>query len=156
MGAGEACAARCWTSFARWGFDYIEPPVIEYLDALLVGSGERPRSADAEGHRSGQRAQLGVRADMTSQAVRIDAHSLVTDAVQRLCYAGNVVFANPQLDRSSRVPLKAGAEIFGAADLSADAEVMQSHARRGGSGWVVETGAAARAHRYLSRAWRRR
>jgi ATP phosphoribosyltransferase regulatory subunit len=61
---------------------------------------------------------------MTSQAVRIDAHSLVTDAVQRLCYAGPVVFANPQIAQNSRVPFKAGAEIFGAAGLDADAEVI--------------------------------
>ena len=69
--------------------------------------------------------QLGVRADMTSQAVRIDAHSLVTDEVQRLCYAGPVVFANPQIALSSRVPYKAGAEIFGAAGLAVDAEVIE-------------------------------
>ncbi len=61
---------------------------------------------------------------MTSQAVRIDAHSIVTDGVQRLCYAGPVVFASPQNPQSSRVPLKAGAEIFGAPSLVADAEVI--------------------------------
>lgn len=56
--------------------------------------------------------QLGVGADMTSQAVRIDAHSRLIEGVQRLCYAGPVVFANPQIAQTSRVPLKAGAEIL--------------------------------------------
>ncbi|NOX49472.1 MAG: ATP phosphoribosyltransferase regulatory subunit [Gammaproteobacteria bacterium] len=111
--------------FVSWGFEYVDPPVIEYLDALLVGSGEDLdlQTLKVVDQDSGQ--QLGVRADMTSQAVRIDAHSLVTDDVRRLCYAGNVVFAHPQIAHTSRVPFKAGAEIFGAASLAADAEIIQ-------------------------------
>jgi len=110
--------------FVSWGFEYVEPPVIEYLESLLVGSGEDLdlQTLKVVDQVSGK--QLGVRADMTSQAVRIDAHSLVTDDVQRLCYAGPVVFANPQIAMTSRVPFKAGAEIFGAASIEADAEVV--------------------------------
>ncbi|MCR9261822.1 MAG: ATP phosphoribosyltransferase regulatory subunit [Pseudomonadaceae bacterium] len=110
--------------FDSWGFEYVDPPVIEYLDALLVGSGEDLdlQTLKVVDQVSGR--QLGVRADMTSQAVRIDAHSMVTDEVQRLCYAGPVVFANPQITQNSRVPFKAGAEIFGAAGIDADAEVI--------------------------------
>jgi ATP phosphoribosyltransferase regulatory subunit len=67
---------------------------------------------------------LGVRADMTAQAVRVDAHSRPEPGVQRLCYAGNVVFANPVSTLDDRVPLKAGAELFGAPSLTADAEVV--------------------------------
>lgn len=110
--------------FVSWGFEYVEPPVIEYLESLLVGSGEDLdlQTLKVVDQVSGK--QLGVRADMTSQAVRIDAHSLVTEAVQRLCYAGPVVFANPQIAMTSRVPFKAGAEIFGAGSIDADAEVV--------------------------------
>jgi len=110
--------------FVSWGFEYVEPPVIEYLESLLVGSGEDLdlQTLKVVDQVSGK--QLGVRADMTSQAVRIDAHSLVTDGVQRLCYAGPVVFANPQIAMTSRVPFKAGAEIFGADSIDADAEVV--------------------------------
>jgi len=102
----------------------VDPPLIEYLDALLVGSGEDLdlQTLKVVDQVSGR--QLGVRADMTSQAVRIDAHSIITDGVQRLCYAGPVVFASPQNPQDSRVPLKAGAEIFGAPSLVADAEVI--------------------------------
>jgi ATP phosphoribosyltransferase regulatory subunit len=117
--------------FHAWGYDYIEPPIIEYLDALLAGSGPA-----GEGHqddldlqtlkvvdqRSGR--MLGVRADMTAQAVRIDAHSLPREGVQRLCYAGAVVHANPAAALDSRVPIKAGAEVFGAEGAAADAEVI--------------------------------
>ncbi len=112
--------------FVRWGYDYVDPPVIEYLDALLVGSGEDLdlQTLKVVDQVSGR--QLGVRADMTSQAIRIDAHSRTTDGVQRLCYAGPVVFANPQIiAHTSRVPFKAGAEIFGAPGLGADSEVVQ-------------------------------
>ena len=110
--------------YVSWGFEYVEPPVIEYLESLLVGSGEDLdlQTLKVVDQVSGK--QLGVRADMTSQAVRIDAHSLVTEDVQRLCYAGPVVFANPQISQNSRVPFKAGAEIFGAPSLAADAEVI--------------------------------
>jgi ATP phosphoribosyltransferase regulatory subunit len=118
--------------FHAWGFDYVEPPIIEYLDALLAATGPdggRGHLDDLDlqtlkvvDQRSGR--LLGVRADMTAQAVRIDAHSRPREGVQRLCYAGAVVHANPAATLDSRVPIKAGAEIFGAADLGADAEVV--------------------------------
>lgn len=107
-----------------WGFEYVDPPVVEYLDALLVGTGDDMdlQTLKVVDQRSGR--MLGVRADMTSQAARIDAHSLPADGVQRLCYAGPVVHANPAVVFDTRVPLKAGAEIFGATTLAADAEVI--------------------------------
>jgi ATP phosphoribosyltransferase regulatory subunit len=110
--------------FVSWGYDYLEPPVIEYLDALLVGSGEDLDLQTLKVVDQSSGRQLGVRADMTSQAVRVDAHSRRSENIQRLCYAGPVVFANPQGNQTSRVPLKAGAEIFGAAGIGADAEVI--------------------------------
>ena len=121
----EALRRKTLDLFVSWGYEYIEPPIIEYLDALLVGSGEDLdlQTLKVVDQVSGR--QMGVRADMTSQAVRIDAHSQVTDDVQRLCYAGNVVFANPQLAMDSRVPFKAGAEIFGSDSLTADGEVIR-------------------------------
>jgi ATP phosphoribosyltransferase regulatory subunit len=67
---------------------------------------------------------LGIRADMTSQAARIDAASMRGDGARRLCYAGTVVHANPTGVLESRVPLLAGAELFGANDAEADAEVV--------------------------------
>lgn len=120
----EQIRRRVLDVFRAWGFEYVDPPVIEYLDALLVGTGTDMdlQTLKAVDQRSGR--LLGVRADMTSQAARIDAHSLPGDGVQRLCYAGNVVHANPAAVLDTRVPLKAGAEIFGAGSLSADAEVI--------------------------------
>lgn len=120
----ELTRRRVLDVFRTWGFEYIDPPVVEYLDALLVGSGADMdlQTLKALDQKSGR--MLGVRADMTAQAVRVDAHSRPEPGVQRLCYAGNVVFANPVSSLDDRVPLKAGAELFGAAALTADAEVI--------------------------------
>lgn len=120
----EQLRRRVLDVFVSWGYDYLEPPVIEYLDALLVGSGEDLDLQTLKVVDQSSGRQLGVRADMTSQAVRVDAHSRRSDGIQRLCYSGPVVFANPQGNGTSRVPLKAGAEIFGADDITADAEVI--------------------------------
>jgi ATP phosphoribosyltransferase regulatory subunit len=120
----EQVRRRVLDVFRTWGFEYVDPPVIEYLDALLVGTGTDMdlQTLKVVDQRSGR--MLGVRADMTAQAARIDAHSLPVNGVQRLCYAGPVVHANPAAVLDTRVPLKAGAEIFGADSLSADAEVV--------------------------------
>ena len=120
----ELIRRRVLDLFRSWGFEYVDPPIIEYLDALLVGSGNDLdlQTLKVVDQRTGR--LLGVRADMTSQAARIDAHSLQGDGVRRLCYAGTVVHANPAGVLDTRVPEKAGAEIFGAASLAADAEVI--------------------------------
>ena len=120
----EQLRRRVLDLFVVWGYQYVEPPLVEYLDSLLVGSGndlelQTFRMVD---QRSGR--MLGIRADMTSQAARIDAASMRGDGTRRLCYAGTVVHANPTGVLESRVPLLAGAELFGAGDVEADAEVV--------------------------------
>ena len=120
----EQLRRRVLDLFIVWGYEYVSPPLIEYLDSLLVGSGsdlelQTFRMVD---QRSGR--MLGIRADMTSQAARIDAASLRTDGTRRLCYAGTVVHANPTGVLDSRVPLIAGAELYGARGIEADAEVV--------------------------------
>jgi ATP phosphoribosyltransferase regulatory subunit len=120
----EQVRRRVLDVFHAWGFQYIEPPIVDYLDALLVGGGDDLdlQTLKVVDQRSGR--LLGVRADLTAQAVRVDAHSMPTDGVLRLCYAGNLVYANPVSSVDNRVPLKAGAEIFGSPSLAADAEVV--------------------------------
>ncbi|NJN51874.1 MAG: ATP phosphoribosyltransferase regulatory subunit [Gammaproteobacteria bacterium] len=120
----EALRRRVLDLFHAWGYEYVMPALVEYLDSLLVGSGndlelQTFRMVD---QRSGR--MLGVRADMTSQAARIDAASFGAAGTRRLCYAGTVVHANPAGVLESRLPLLAGAELFGVADVEADAEVI--------------------------------
>ena len=106
------------------GYDYVICPVFEYLDSLLVGAG-----ADLElqtftftDRASGR--LLGLRADLTSQALRIDAARMQGDGVRRLCYAGPVARAQPEGVFALREPQIIGAELFGAPGQAADAEVV--------------------------------
>ncbi len=120
----ELLRRKILDAFHSWGFEYIEPPIIEYLDALLVGNGKdlQLQTFQIVDQLSGK--QIGVRADLTSQAVRVDAHTSKDERVRRLCYAGPVVYANPIADSGSRIQHKAGAEIFGSTSREADKEVI--------------------------------
>ena len=130
--------------FVSWGYNYVIPPMLEYLDALLVGAGHDLdlQTIKFVDQLSGR--MLGLRADMTSQAARIDAHSLSNQDVQRLCYAGTVLHANPQSLSANRNPMIAGAELFGSASIEADAEIVCLMARAlrevGVADLVVELG----------------
>jgi ATP phosphoribosyltransferase regulatory subunit len=105
-----------------YGFELVIPPLIEHLDALLSGTGRELdlRTFKLVDQLSGR--TLGVRADTTPQAARIDAHLLNRDGVTRLCYCGPVLHARPADAAASREPLQFGAEIFGHAGLEADLE----------------------------------
>ena len=110
--------------YARWGYQLIMPPLIEYLESLLTGSGN-----DLDLHTfkitdqlSGR--QMGLRADMTPQAARIDAHPLHTDVPSRLCYIGTVLHTRTDGIGGTRSPLQVGAELFGHAGPASDVEIM--------------------------------
>jgi len=108
-----------------YGFELVMPPLLEHLESLLSGTG---RALDLKTFKlvdqlSGR--TLGVRADTTPQAARIDAHLLNRTGVTRLCYCGPVLHTRPAGLYSTREPLQFGAEIFGHAGLEADLEVME-------------------------------
>lgn len=110
--------------FANWGYQLVMPPLVEFTDSLLVGMGEDIdhltfKSVD---HLSGR--QLGVRADITPQVARIDAHSLAQQGPARLCYAGSVLHNLPTSLTASRSPIQIGAELYGVASVGADIEVI--------------------------------
>lgn len=109
---------------ARWGFQFVIPPLVEFTDALLVGLGAdldilTCKFADRLSGRT-----LGVRADMTPQVARIDAHSLGEEGVTRLCYAGSTLHSAPQSVLAGRSPIQLGAEIYGCPSASADLEII--------------------------------
>lgn len=108
----------------RWGYAYVLPPVVEYLDSLLSGIGE---DLDLQTFKTTDQVTgrtLGVRADITPQVARIDAHRLPTAAPQRLCYVGPVLHTRPDKFAGSRNPLQFGAELYGHAGIEADAEII--------------------------------
>ena len=111
--------------FAAWGYQLVIPPFIDYLDSLLTGSGHdlELQTFKLTDQLSGE--LLGVRADMTPQVARIDAHNLRYEHPTRLCYEGTVLHTvgNP-LERS-RSPRQIGAELYGHAGKESDLEVIQ-------------------------------
>ena len=111
--------------FAGRGYDLIMPPLIEYLESLLTGTGNDLdlQTFKVTDQMSGR--MLGLRADMTPQAARIDAHPLRRDAPTRLCYMGSVLRTRNDGFGGSRSPLQVGAELFGHAGIESDAEILE-------------------------------
>ncbi len=108
-----------------YGFELVMPPLLEHLESLLSGTG---RELDLKTFKlvdqlSGR--MLGIRADTTPQAARIDAHLLNRDGVTRLCYCGPVLHTLPAGLSATREPLQFGAEIFGHVGLEADLEAAE-------------------------------
>jgi ATP phosphoribosyltransferase regulatory subunit len=112
-------------NFRLYGYELVMPPLLEYVDSLLAGAGKDTdlRTFKLVDQISGR--MLGLRADMTTQVARIDAHLLNRDSVTRLCYAGSVLHTRPSGLHATREPLQIGAEIYGHAGLEADAEIQE-------------------------------
>jgi len=108
-----------------WGYDLVMPPLMEYLDSLLTGAGHglEIETFKLTDQMSGR--MMGVRADMTPQVARIDAHYLHNDGANRLCYFGPVLRTRPDCLGCSRVPLQLGAELFGVKSFRADIEIVE-------------------------------
>lgn len=111
--------------YAGWGYQLIIPPFIDHLDSLLTGTGNELdlQTFKLTDQLSGR--QLGLRADMTPQAARIDAHSLRCDTPNRLCYLGTVLRTLPDGFSGSRSPMQVGAELFGHAGAESDVEILE-------------------------------
>ena len=121
----EALRRRLLDLCATHGYELVQPPLIEYLDSLLTGAGRdlNLRTFKLVDQNSGR--TLGVRADMTAQVARIDAHLLNRPGVVRLCYCDSVLHAQPADMQASREPFQLGAELYGYADLAADLEIVR-------------------------------
>jgi len=110
--------------FARWGYELVFPPFIEYLESLLTGTGNDLdlQTFKVTDQLTGR--MMGVRADITPQAARIDAHPLRRECASRLCYLGTVLHTRPDGFAGSRSPLQVGAELFGHAGVESDVEIL--------------------------------
>lgn len=108
----------------RWGFRYVIPPQVEFTESLLVGMGADLDLLTCKFVDRTSGRTLGVRADITPQVTRIDAHSLGESGVTRLCYAGSILHSARQSVTEGRSPIQLGAEIYGSDALSADLEVI--------------------------------
>ena len=121
----EDLRRRMLDNFRLYGYELVMPPMLEYVDSLLNGAGEDTdlRTFKLVDQISGR--MLGLRADMTTQVARIDAHLLNRESVTRLCYAGSVLHTRPSGLHATREPLQIGSEIYGHAGLEADAEIQE-------------------------------
>ncbi|MCF7982371.1 MAG: ATP phosphoribosyltransferase regulatory subunit [Pseudomonadales bacterium] len=110
--------------YRSWGYELVIPPYIEYLESLLTGIGS---DLDLQTFKVTDQLTgrlMGIRADMTPQVARIDAHSLQHQGPARFCYGGSVLHTRAPNILSTRSPIQMGAELFGCADIAADSEII--------------------------------
>lgn len=120
----ETARRRVLDLFQCWGYELVITPHVEFLESLLTGAGQ---DLDLKTFKvidplSGR--QMGLRADITPQVARVDAHTLRREGPSRLCYAGSVLHAKPQALATSRSPIQLGAELYGDSSTSSDLEVI--------------------------------
>ena len=111
--------------FKVHGYQYVIPPMLEYLESLITGTGHDLDLATFKVVDQLTGRLMGVRADITPQAARIDAHMLNQQGVSRLCYAGTVLRTKPDGLARTREPLQLGAELFGHAGIESDIEIQR-------------------------------
>ena len=111
--------------FRVHGYELVMPPLLEYTESLLTGTGH---DLDLQTFKLVDRLSgrmLGVRADITPQVARIDAHLLNRKGVTRLCYTGSVLHTLPSGMNRTREPLQIGAELYGHAGIESDVEIQR-------------------------------
>ncbi|MGP4969949.1 ATP phosphoribosyltransferase regulatory subunit [Psychrobacter aquimaris] len=105
------------------GYQLVNPPMIEFTESLLSGASEDLKRQTFKIIDQLTGRLMGLRADITPQILRIDAHHGGT-GIARYCYAGDVIHTLPSGLFGSRTPLQLGAEIFGCAEIAADIELI--------------------------------
>ncbi|MDF1762688.1 MAG: ATP phosphoribosyltransferase regulatory subunit [Oleibacter sp.] len=120
----EQLRRRLLDTLDHCGYDIVIPPVLEYLESLLTGTGKDLdlRTFKVTDHLSGR--MMGLSADTTPQVARIDAHSLAPEGISRLCYCRTVFHTRPATLLASRTPVQIGAELYGEAGVNADVEII--------------------------------
>src|SRR5690242_5093362 len=121
----ERLRRRILDLFFKRKYELVMPPLLEYMDSLLTGTGHDldVRTFKVVDQFSGR--SMGVRADITPQVARIDAHLLNRKGVTRLCYCGSVLHTRPASPGATREPIQIGAEIYGEAGVDADVEIQR-------------------------------
>ncbi len=120
----EALRRTLLDLFKVHGYQYVIPPMLEYMESLITGVGHDLDLATFKVVDQLTGRLMGVRADMTPQAARIDAHLLNDQGITRLCYAGSVLRTKPDGLAQTREPLQIGAELYGHAEVESDIEIQ--------------------------------
>lgn len=120
----ENLRRRILQLFTSWGYEPVIPPMIDFIDSLLTGSGH---DLDLQTFKLTDQISgktLGFRADMTPQVARMDAHHLKHEWPTRLCYVGTVLHTRGDPLEKTRSPMQIGAELYGHAGIESDVEVI--------------------------------
>lgn len=121
----ESLRSRLLELFRVHGYELVAPPMLEHIESLLTGTGHDLdlRTFKLVDQLSGR--TIALRADMTPQVARIDAHLLNRAGIARLCYCGTVLHTRPRGLTATREPLQIGAEIYGHAGIESDQEIQE-------------------------------
>ncbi len=116
---------RLVAAFIARAFERVSPPLVEFEDNLLNGTGAAMASQTFRLMDPVSQRMMGLRADITPQVARLATTRLAhASRPLRLCYAGEVLRVRGSQLRPERQFTQAGAELIGAADAGADAEVI--------------------------------
>jgi ATP phosphoribosyltransferase regulatory subunit len=111
--------------YRSWGYELVIPPFVDFLDSLLTGTGQ---DLDLQTFKLTDQVTgrlLGVRADMTPQVARMDAHQLRRETPTRRCYLGTVLHTRADGFAGTRSPYQIGAEIYGHGGIESDLEILR-------------------------------
>ena len=120
----ESLRQRILRLFTCWGYELVIPPMIDFIDSLLTGSGHDLDLQTFQFTDQISGKTLGLRADMTPQVARMDAHQLKRECPTRLCYVGTVLHTRGDPLEKTRSPMQIGAELYGHAGIESDVEVI--------------------------------
>ena len=121
----EALRRRLLDLFSSWGYELVFPPLVEYIESLLTGSSHDLDLMTFKITDQLTGRLMGVRADITPQVARLDAHCLPHKHTARYCYSSTVLNTMPQALSTCRAPIQIGAEIYGYAGVAADIEIIR-------------------------------
>lgn len=120
----EQLRRRILDLYNRWGYDLVVPPLVEFTESLLSGVGPDLNLLTFKLTDQISGRTMGIRADVTPQTTRMDAHSLRRNGPNRLCYAATVLYSRQRTPLESRCPIQIGVELYGESGLAADIEVV--------------------------------
>jgi len=120
----ESIRRRLLDLYQSWGYELVVPPMVEYVESLILTSS----SVDQKTFKfldSSSGRMLGVHSDITPQIARIDSKRSKPDKTDRYCYINAILKTKADDFYTSRSPIQAGAELYGYKGIEADIEVIE-------------------------------
>ena len=120
----ESIRRRLLDLYQSWGYELVVPPMVEYIESLILTSS----SVDQKTFKfldSSSGRMLGVHSDITPQIARIDSKRSKPDKTDRYCYINAILKTKADDFYASRSPIQAGAELYGYKGIEADIEVIE-------------------------------